>query len=246
MGDRRTHIAKEVLSTERSFVKQIRAIIDVYLIPLKLAIEDGRPILRQKNVEQIFSNIEDILGVNVKLLFLVETRLEHWNENPCLGDIFAEVLPEFGVYDKYLMDHHKAIMKVTEQDKKGPFAQFLLQARERPESENLDLLALLITPVQRILRYKLLLEDLLKHTPETHPDHNNLVLSLGAILEKAAAVNESIRIAENYEKLCQIQRSFITGNVKNFVQETRLFVREGSLTKVCRKVPKKRWFFPFL
>jgi hypothetical protein len=51
-------------------------------------------------------------------------------------------------------------------------------------------------------------------------------------LEKAAAVNESIKVAENYEKLCQIQKSFITGNVKNLVEETRLFVREGSLTKV--------------
>jgi hypothetical protein len=52
-------------------------------------------------------------------------------------------------------------------------------------------------------------------------------------------VNASIRAAENYEKLCQIQKSFITqsGNVKNLVDEGRLFIREGSLTKVSSEAP---------
>lgn len=74
------------------------------------------------------------------------------------------------------MDHHKAIVKVAELDKKGPFAQFLINAKTRPECMGLDFLALLITPVQRILRYKLLLEDLIKHTPNDHPDHVDLVM----------------------------------------------------------------------
>lgn len=72
------------------------------------------------------------------------------------------------------MDHHQAIVKVTELEKRGPFAQFLATARERPECENLDLLALLITPVQRILRYKLLLEDMIRHTPDGHKDKPDL------------------------------------------------------------------------
>jgi hypothetical protein len=82
------------------------------------------------------------------------------------------------VYDKYLMDHHRAIMKVTELSKRGPFAQFLITALQRPECENLDVLALLITPVQRILRYKLFLEDLIKCTPEGHIDTKNINLVL--------------------------------------------------------------------
>ncbi len=67
-------------------------------------------------------------------------------------------------------------MKVTELEKRGPFSQFLISARERPECENLEFLALLILPVQRILRYKLLLDEFIKFTPETQPDHKELVL----------------------------------------------------------------------
>jgi hypothetical protein len=70
MGDRRTHIAKEVLSTERTFVKSLKTIVDVrwnwnysathrfinfqvYLIPMRVALEDGRPIIKQRHIERI-------------------------------------------------------------------------------------------------------------------------------------------------------------------------------------------------
>src|SRR5690242_13778022 len=42
------------------------------------------------------------------------------------------------------------------------------------QCKGLTLQAYLIMPVQRIPRYKLLLEDLLKKTEETHPDYLNI------------------------------------------------------------------------
>jgi hypothetical protein len=47
----------------------------------------------------------------------------------------------------------------------------------RPEVQ-LRLNALLITPVQRIPRYKMLLEDVIKNTPECHPDKKSLTEAL--------------------------------------------------------------------
>ena len=37
-----------------------------------------------------------------------------------------------------------------------------------------EIRSFLITPIQRIPRYKLLLDDLKKHTPEKHPDYKDL------------------------------------------------------------------------
>jgi hypothetical protein len=45
------------------------------------------------------------------------------------------------------------------------FREFLLQRRDDPQSGGLDLLSLMITPVQRLPRYVLLLKDLLQNTP---------------------------------------------------------------------------------
>jgi FYVE/RhoGEF/PH domain-containing protein 3 len=54
------------------------------------------------------------------------------------------------------------------------FANFVKERNKHPESHNLVLQAFLVTPVQRIPRYKLLLEDLYKHTPTDHPDYKSL------------------------------------------------------------------------
>jgi hypothetical protein len=41
--------------------------------------------------------------------------------------------------------------------------------------------ACLIMPIQRIPRYKLLLEDMVRHTPQEHPDHNLLKQALAKV-----------------------------------------------------------------
>lgn len=64
----------------------------MFLRPLIQALEEKRPIIKQRYVEIIFSNIEDVYNVNRRLLELIEKRLEIWNEKPCLGDVFLEVV----------------------------------------------------------------------------------------------------------------------------------------------------------
>ncbi|ELR12419.1 Zn fingercontaining protein [Acanthamoeba castellanii str. Neff] len=112
------------------------------------------------------------------------------------------------------------------------------------EARRLDLLGLLIQPVQRIPRYQMLLEDLRRRSPEDHPDYQNLTLAIAEITRIANEVNAQMDKEENFLKMYKIQASFI-GNVKCLVKEGRVFVREGALIKMCRKVPKKRWFFLF-
>lgn len=54
------------------------------------------------------------------------------------------------------------------------FAQFLQITRLLPQLENKALDDLLIMPVQRVPRYKLLLAELCEKTPPTHPDAKDL------------------------------------------------------------------------
>ena len=65
----------------------------------------------------------------------------------------------------------------------GQFARFLEQAQQDPRSMGLSIADLLIEPVQRIPRYKLLLEQLLKYTPESHPDYANMGAALESVCE---------------------------------------------------------------
>ena len=52
--------------------------------------------------------------------------------------------------------------------------------------------ALLITPVQRIPRYKMLLEDVIKNTPDCHPDKKSLKEALEQIDALAWHINDQV------------------------------------------------------
>jgi hypothetical protein len=56
-----------------------------------------------------------------------------------------------------------------------------------------DLASLICKPVQRVLKYPLLLEAILSTTDADHPDHANLRLALERMLRVAAEINESKR-----------------------------------------------------
>ena len=74
----------------------------------------------------------------------------------------------------------------------------------------LDLTDYLIMPVQRIPRYNLLLQDLVKNTPAEHCDYTDLCKARDRIQEIALFVNEQKRVVENLAQVSEIIAS-ITG-----------------------------------
>ena len=117
----------------------------------------------------------------------------------------------------------------------------------------LRLNALLITPVQRIPRYKMLLEDVIKNTPDCHPDKKSLKEALEQIDALAWHINEQVgsgiyvilkftcivlsyfklREHEDSLRMLDIQRSLV-GNCPKIISPGRKLVRQGNLMKVPR------------
>lgn len=91
--------------------------------------------------------------------------------------------------------------------KHQPFCAFLRETLRKPECKGLTFQAYILTPVQRIPRYKLLLSDLLKHTPVDHADHVCLTKALAIIESVASFVNERIREQETVVKMVELQKS---------------------------------------
>lgn len=86
-------------------------------------------------------------------------------------------------------------------------------------------------PVQRIPRYKLLLEDLLKKTVETHLDYLNLKKAYQVIENVATFVNETIRQHEMFITMLEIQKS-LTGFDEVLLVPGRTFIKRGIVKKV--------------
>lgn len=147
------------------------------------------------------------------------------------------------MYTQYTANYERSNQLLDENEAKEPLASFLARCNEHPIRAGLTLKAFLIMPIQRIPRYRLLLEDLLKNTPDTHPDHKNLLSALEKLKIVAEQVDKAIHEQKNRESMLKIQKR--VGDAVQIIEPGRVYVREGDLIKLCRKGPKKRFFALF-
>eukprot|EP00842_Homolaphlyctis_polyrhiza_P005966 jgi/Hompol1/6370/HPOL_001186-RA len=217
---KRQKVAEEILETEKRYCDSLQ-LLDEELIS-------------KRHLHEIFSNLKDIIGVNTELKNQLEERIQGSPFNvskTCIGDIFLVLTPYLKMYSLYVKNFNHAISLITELTHKHPaFAAFLKEQAMRRECKGLIFQTLLIEPVQRIPRYKLLLDDLLKCTPSTHPDYTKLVKALGLVSQVAIFVNEEIRKHENVLRMVEIQKSLI-GLHESLLVPGRRFIHRGRVQK---------------
>ena len=93
--------------------------------------------------------------------------------------------------------------------------------------------SLLIAPVQRVPRYRLLLQDLLASTATTAGDYHELKDALEEISDTALIVNDTIAAAVERDELLQLENQF---TVKpNLTVAGRRLMHQGELRKVTNK-----------
>ncbi|CAL1543406.1 unnamed protein product [Lymnaea stagnalis] len=230
---RRRKVVKELFDTERTYLRHLELVNKFFDFPLRFAC-----LVPDDVHARLFSNLEQIREVNVTLL---ETL-----EQTTVGQAFSQLAPFLKLYSTYANNHQYALNTLQVSAKSPDFTAFIARQEDRPEVMGLKLNALLITPVQRIPRYKMLLEELLKNTPNQHHDYISLSEAAEKIAEIASHINEHIRQNENFMKMLAIQRSFDSSAPK-LLAPGRQFIKEGPLKKVSRKGGKsyERMFFLF-
>lgn len=110
---------------------------------------------------------------------------------------------------------------------------FLKRCREHPRHSQINLESYLLLPVQRIPRYKLLLEDLAMCTPpQTQGPVDTLDEALGEVSSLAATMNEEKRDAESRLRLFHWQQRISSRGPSPLVQPHRKLVLDGALTLI--------------
>ena len=79
----------------------------------------------------------------------------------------------------------------------------------------------------------MLLEDVIKNTPDTHPDKSSLKEALEQIDNVAWHINEQLREHENNMKVVDIQKS-LAGGFPKIIAPGRKLLKQGNLMKVPR------------
>ena len=110
-----------------------------------------------------------------------------------------------------------------------------------PECRKLDLESFLIKPMQRICRYPLLLKELHRFTPESHPDFQDLGKALDKIQAVVATVNERKRECENQQQVMSIQLAMVWEAEPYFLASpARKLLKQESVSYVSTGGKKSR------
>uniref|UniRef100_I3KLW0 Dynamin-binding protein n=1 Tax=Oreochromis niloticus TaxID=8128 RepID=I3KLW0_ORENI len=170
---RRAKVIQELVQTEKDFLTDLELCIREVVQPLRnLMIVD---------VDRLFTNMETVCEVSAALLHrLHEAMADPDPEAVVIGDVFIQAKAALeDVYKIYCYHHDEAntSLKSYEKDEeiKQHFTTCVLALKKIYDKEGkpnlLDMGSLLIKPVQRIMKYPLLLGELWHATPEDHPDY---------------------------------------------------------------------------
>ena len=116
-----------------------------------------------------------------------------------IGETFMAHMPQMEkVYADYLKNHDAANKKLQMLQRNPKVAIWLSECRDWASdlTSAWDLDSLLVKPVQRIVKYPLLLNELLDATPPDHPDQTALVRAVGDVTNVSVRINEMKKRAD--------------------------------------------------
>ncbi|XP_019960500.2 FYVE, RhoGEF and PH domain-containing protein 6 [Paralichthys olivaceus] len=239
------HIAQEIMSSEKVFVDVLKLLhIDFRDAVAKATRQNGKPVVDERILNQILYYLPQLYQLNRDLQRELEERVAHWSDHQRLSDIFVQKGPYLKMYSTYIRQFDNNVALLDEQCRKNPaFAAVVREFEMSPRCASLALKHYLLKPVQRIPQYQLLLTDYLKNLPEDSEDYKDTQAALSIVKEVANHANDIMKQGDNFQKLMQIQYS-LNGH-HEIVQPGRVFLKEGTLMKLSRKVMQPRMFFLF-
>uniref|UniRef100_A0A8C2JRN4 Phosphatidylinositol-3,4,5-trisphosphate-dependent Rac exchange factor 1 n=1 Tax=Cyprinus carpio TaxID=7962 RepID=A0A8C2JRN4_CYPCA len=243
----RLFVLNEILSTERDYVRNLSFLQSAFLQRIRQTSENQQ-CLTPEQVKILFSNIESILEVHCEFLSTLDASLQPEPQaHHSLGHVFLKFRDRFSVYGEYCSNHEKALRLLMELNKIPHIRTFLLHLMllGGKKSTDVPLEGYLLSPIQRICKYPLLLKELLKRTPKKHSDYPAVEGALQVMKAVCCNINETKRQMEKLEAL-EILQSHIEGwegtNLTDICTELLL---QGNLLKISAGNIQERVFFLF-
>lgn len=203
----------ELVDTERTYLQHLHVLLDSYLEPMK-----EKKLLSPNDINALFGNILEIVNFQKKFLGTLEDAVNQDKDNYnnyqsvsqfksvliSLASAFLRYADKFKLYSSFCASHSKAQKILHPPPESGPggvaqnqaLQEFLNTASRGQHAFSLE--SYLIKPIQRILKYPLLLQQLKHLTDANCEEHRHLNEALKAIERVAEHINEMQRIHEEY------------------------------------------------
>ncbi|NXP99856.1 PKHG1 protein, partial [Vidua macroura] len=191
-------VVQEILETERMYVQDLNSIVKDYLDCIT---DQTKLSLGTEERSALFGNIRDIYHFNSELL----QDLENCENDPvAIADCFVSKSEDFHIYTQYCTNYPRSVAVLTECMRNKALAKFF---RERQEAlqHSLPLGSYLLKPVQRILKYHLLLHEIENHLDKDTEGYDVVLDAIDTMQRVAWHINDMKRKHEHAIRLQEIQ-----------------------------------------
>lgn len=174
----------ELAQGEQDLVEDLKLAKKAYHDPmLKLSI------MTEQELNQIFGTLDSLIPLHEDLLSRLRDARKPDGSTEHVGHILTDWLPCLSSYTPYCSNQVKAKSLLDQKKQDRRVQDFLQRCLQSPFSRKLDLWNFLDIPRSRLVKYPLLLREILKHTPNDHPDRQHLDEAMLMVQSVVADIN---------------------------------------------------------
>ncbi|XP_077205996.1 pleckstrin homology domain-containing family G member 1 isoform X2 [Paroedura picta] len=191
-------VVQEILDTERTYVQDLKSIVKDYLDCIT---DQAKLSLGPEERSALFGNIKDIYHFNSELL----QDLENCENDPvAIAECFVSKSEDFHIYTQYCTNYPRSVAVLTECMRNKSLAKFFREQQEALQ-HSLPLGSYLLKPVQRILKYHLLLHEIENHLDKDTEGYDVVLEAIDTMQRVAWHINDMKRKHEHAIRLQEIQ-----------------------------------------
>ncbi|XP_074593847.1 uncharacterized protein LOC141849428 isoform X2 [Brevipalpus obovatus] len=218
----------EVITSEASYLSSLDILVNHFMHNIMYS---ETIFLDSRHKADIFSNICVIREVSGALMSIFEQR---WKQNIVLSDIcdiLADyALSHFGPYVTYCRYKRRQEETLRDVQLSSKFAALLKQLESDPICQGLTFHSYLLLPLQRVTRYPLLIEAILRRTL---PDSLQYRLCKKALFVTDKLVKECNTAANQYDNYMDLVSRLKFTNIRGFsLNEPRWLILNVEVTRI--------------
>ncbi|XP_073830140.1 vav guanine nucleotide exchange factor isoform X3 [Musca autumnalis] len=200
--EQRDYVIRELIDTESNYLDVLNALKMKFMAPLERY-------LTPDDIRQIFPRIKELADIHTKFLDKLRDSLQP-HAKMKMGQVFLEFREPFLIYGEYCSCLLGAIDFLADICKKNQIIEQLVQQCEREYNVGkLQLRDILSVPMQRILKYHLLLDKLVKETSPAHEDYRSLERAKEAMIDVSQYINEVKRDSDHLVIIQKVKDSIV-------------------------------------
>ncbi|XP_051566438.1 FERM, ARHGEF and pleckstrin domain-containing protein 1 isoform X2 [Myxocyprinus asiaticus] len=246
-ADNAFFIAKELLSTERTYLKDLELITVWFqrVLEKEECVPDSLKTLLNSTYEPLHTH-------HTHFLQELEERLSLWEDRSSvqvkgdfqrIGDLLLKTTQDLKSLSCQLQMNSECVYELERVCAVSQRLEFVCREFELQKVCYIPLNVFLLSPLHRLLHYRLILQRLCKHYLPTHSDYSDCKAALTDVYELEAGLHSGLVEMESYQKLLELQKDL--SGVQNLAVAGRHLIRLGCLSKLSGKGLQQRMFFLF-